>query len=120
MRILFYSPDNQPQPWLADLRDGTAAIVRGAEVLAFDVRDNHLDPGTVRLTGAPELKPAPPSEDRDHRPRYRCPLEIGGKPAEALLTPFAVAGNSTPGYTEGYASFRTAFARSPQAPQPSR
>ena len=110
----------EPQAWLAELSDGTAAIVRGAEVLAFDVRDNHVDPGTVRLAGAPELKPAPPSEDRDHRPRYRCQLEIAGKPAEALLTPFAVAGNATPGYTEGYASFRAAFARSPQASQPSR
>lgn len=110
----------EPETWLAALSDGSAAIVRGAEVLALDRRDNPaMNFGTVRLLpGLPVLEPAEPSSDRDHRARYRCQLEVAGKPAAVLLTPFAVAGNLTPGVIANGAVYRTAFPRTvPAAPE---
>ena len=100
----------EPEPWLATLADGSAAIVRGAEVLAIDTRDNAVNLESVRIPpGVPSLERAVPSSDRDHRARYRCELEIGGKLSAVLMTPFSVAGNPTPGYTVGAARYRTAF-----------
>ena len=100
----------EPEPWLASLADGSAAIARGSEVLALDTRDNTVDLESVRIPpGVPSLERAEPSSDRDHRARYRCELEIGGKLVAFLLTPFSVAGNPTPGFTVGAARYRTAF-----------
>ncbi len=100
----------EPQAWLAELADGNVAISRGAEVLSLDLRDNPgVDLEAVRIPGLPVLERADPSNDRDHRVRYRCQLEIAGKPVALLLTPFAVAGNPTPGTTTGSARYRTAF-----------
>lgn len=100
----------EPETWLATLADGSTAILRGAEVLALDTRDNAVDLGAVCIPpGVPNLERAEPSSDRDHRARYRCELEIGGKPTAVLLTPFSVAGNPTPGFTVGAARYRTAF-----------
>jgi DUF1680 family protein len=97
----------EPEVWRAALSDGSAAVVRGVEVLAADSRDQPLaksDHGLVQDTEA-SLQEAEVSEDG--RRRYRGRFAENGRATALLLTPFAVAGNPSVGRLSS--TYRTAF-----------
>jgi hypothetical protein len=103
----------QLEVWLSHLRDGSAAIMRGVQVLAADERDNDIDFEDVRIAEPIVLEDA--SSTAGERPRYGVQLVKSGVPTRIVLTPFAEAGNPSATAPDAEVRFRTAFpARPPQ------
>lgn len=90
------------------MADGSVAIARGAEVLSADLRDN---PGisleALSKPDSPRLEQMEPTAEG--RRLYRCMWKGGNGPSTVVLTPFADAGNATPGVVVADAKYRTAF-----------
>jgi DUF1680 family protein len=97
----------RPEVRLERMADGTAALVRGVEVLALDRRDNDVDLSSVSLVEPSELADAVLLADG--RPLYRGTVEIDGVTQRAHFTPYAVAGNSSPGVMAMDVGYRTVF-----------